>query len=599
MQIRQTKIHLFSMKDSIRVEGHKWVDWLMAAALFAATAAVVIWQNLRLGILWDLSYVLENSYRISVGDVPYRDFPFPYAPLTFLMQAAIIKLTGRVFWHTTVYCVVVGGLSTVLTWRILLNLLDDSAARRTLALLLTLPLIILGVYCIYPHPFYDPDCTFVVLCAILLLQRNERNGFPLVQTCLAGALLAVPLFVKQNTGLAFLLAVVAAFAMLIVVEALKRRPIRGYLTLLLGAGIALVLAVITIHFEAGLANYHRWTIRFAAARRTPTLSEMVSVYRDRVLLVWIPVFATGMLLLRLNRRGRRWLSLVAGVVMSAPFAWTVVYLLVEKDTSERAERLLAVWPFLLLITACFALLSIRRRSGVSMILPFIVIATIHGSFLSQQVWGSTYALWPLLMLLVASAMTAFLRQEGIAWAIVPATTILALSLLISGGFYVWSHERLDYANLDDGELVRSQLGPLRGLSVRGSWLPDFEELVHYSEKEIPPGDGILMIPGEDLFYYTTGRRPQFPVLMFDRTVNPYSAEEIFELSRATNIRWLIVKDEHQLEQEPLQKEQLLELLKQDFKLIESLNNYDIYRRKMPGAVDDDADEGDDQVDKSQ
>src|SRR5437667_1664914 len=97
-------------------------DWLTGAFLFAATAAVVIWQNSRLGILWDLSYILENSHRISVGDIPYRDFPFPYAPLTFLVQAALIKITGRVYWHHIAYCAAVGGLATVLTWRIVLNL---------------------------------------------------------------------------------------------------------------------------------------------------------------------------------------------------------------------------------------------------------------------------------------------------------------------------------------------------------------------------------------------------------------------------------------------------------------------------------------------
>jgi len=80
-------------------------------------------------VLWDLSYVLENSYRVSLGDVPYRDFPFPYPPLTFLIQAAIIKLTGRVFWHHIVYSAVMGGLATVLTWRILLNLLRTGVAR--------------------------------------------------------------------------------------------------------------------------------------------------------------------------------------------------------------------------------------------------------------------------------------------------------------------------------------------------------------------------------------------------------------------------------------------------------------------------------------
>ena len=54
-----------------------WSDLIAALFLFSATAAVVVWQNSRLGVLWDLSYVLDSSYRISLGD-----FPFPHAPLT-------------------------------------------------------------------------------------------------------------------------------------------------------------------------------------------------------------------------------------------------------------------------------------------------------------------------------------------------------------------------------------------------------------------------------------------------------------------------------------------------------------------------------------
>src|SRR5882762_4210179 len=133
-------------------------DWIVALFIFLTTVAVIVWQNSRLSVLWDLSYVLENSTRISLGDVPYRDFPFPYAPLTFLVQAAIIKLTGRVFWHHVVYCAVVGGAGTVLTWRIVLNLLRAVVPRpRLVAFCLSLPLICLGIYCILPHPFYDPD----------------------------------------------------------------------------------------------------------------------------------------------------------------------------------------------------------------------------------------------------------------------------------------------------------------------------------------------------------------------------------------------------------------------------------------------------------
>ena len=65
------------------------LSWLGGLFLFGATAAVVWWQNTRLTVLYDLSGVLEPAMRMAQGDRPYLDFPFPYAPLTFLTQAEL------------------------------------------------------------------------------------------------------------------------------------------------------------------------------------------------------------------------------------------------------------------------------------------------------------------------------------------------------------------------------------------------------------------------------------------------------------------------------------------------------------------------------
>jgi hypothetical protein len=172
--------------------------------------------------------------------------------------------------------------------------------------------------------------------------------------------------------------------------------------------------------------------------------------------------------------------------------------------------------------------------------------------------------------------------------------MVALSLLISGGFYARSHERLDYANLDDGELRRSTLPQLKGLSTRGDWIPNFEELVRYADRTIPREEGILLLPGEDPFHYATGRRPQFPVLLFDHTVNPYSPEELLQIARERNIRWVIIKQDLQDEDEQVEQERdrITEVLEQDFEQVESLANYDIYRRKDPNQKSDDDDDAD-------
>jgi hypothetical protein len=579
----------------------RWIDRVAGLFLFFATAVVVVWQNSRLAVLWDLSYTLENSYRISLGDIPYRDFPFAHAPLTFLIQAALIKLTGRVYWHTTAYCAAVGGLSTVLTWRILHVVLRHTVAHaRLLAFLLSLPLVPLGVYCIFPHPFYDPDCTFVILLGVLLLQQLELKPSSTARALFAGIAVVIPLFVKQNTGLAFLAAASVLLIAVLVVERLRQRPVRAYVLALAGAAVGLAVALLLIQFTAGLKNYWHWTIQFAAERRTPATAEMLGVYADKMILVWIVFIAVGAILLWLSGRGSRQStrpkSLLSALLIATPFIWPAIYLLREHDPSERADRLLAVWPVLLIFSLVVAIIGVRRRRGISLVLPFIIIGAIHGAFMSQQLWGSTYAIWPLFIILLAiilAELSSFLKNLS-SWMTVPLTSLVVLSLLIAGGFYVRSHERLDYANLDEGEIKRSNLPQLKGLAVRGEWIPNFEELVSYTEREIPRDEGILILPGEDPFYYTTGRRPRFPVLLFDHTVNPYSAEEILKICRDRNIRWVIIKQDLQNEDAQVEQERdrLTEAVEQNFKQVESLDNYDIYRLKGPEDKDDDDDDKD-------
>ena len=565
-----------------RYGSRRWTAFAGGVFLFCATALTVVWQNSRLAVLWDLSYVLENAYRISIGDIPYRDFPFPYPPLTFLIQAALIKFTGRVFWHTTVYCAAIGGVATLLTWRILVNLLGRRVAHaRLLAFILSFPVLVLGVYSVFPHPFYDPDCTVAILLAVLLLQSTEAKPSSLMRPALAGIALVLPAFVKQNTGLAFLGSAFIGLLILSVVERCSGRSARRYMITLLAAFVALAVGLLLVKFTAGLNNYWQWTIKFAAARRAPAGSEMLQIYEDKFQLLWIGIFITGLVGSWLNRKRSQWISLASALTMSLPFAWPTIYLFRDQDSSERAERLLALWPLILIISLVLTILTMKQRRGWSLILPFVLIATVNGAFMSQQLWGSTYALWPLFIILSAEIIVSLsiLLKERL-WTLLPLTATIGLSLLISGAFYIRSHERLDYANLDEGVLTKSTLPQLKGMATRGDWLPNFEELVRYTEREIPRDDGILFIPGEDPFYYTTGRRPLFPVLSFDHTVNPYSPPEILKLARDRNIRWLIVKQDLQDEDEELEKQrdQLTEALEQDFEQVESLKNYDVYRR---------------------
>jgi hypothetical protein len=118
------------------------------------------------------------------------------------------------------------------------------------------------------------------------------------------------------------------------------------------------------------------------------------------------------------------------------------------------------------------------------------------------------------------------------------------------------------------------------MTVRGPYLTAFEQLLDFAAREIPRDDGLLLLPGEDPFYFATGRTPQFPVLLLDRTCDPYSPQELVGLVRSRDIRWLIVKRRLQLTDQVLpEPEQTMALLLREFALERRLDGYDVYRRR--------------------
>ena len=571
-------------------------DSLAASVLFLASAAVVLWQNAHLAVLWDASYTLDTSVRIALGQMPYRDFPLVHSPLTFLIQASIMRLTGRVFFHHVLYAAIINGLATVLAWRIALHTLQGRLrAAWLISLLLAAPLIPLGVYSILPFPSYDCDSAFSILLVIFLLQRlpedtaasNSRLRF-----FSTGAVLPLSLCFKQNIGLPFLAAAFSLILLLMLLQQLRRAsasprtPALG--ALLASAVTTLVAADLLLHFTAGVGNYLHWTIQFASQRRLPGLQQMLTVYAEPSLLWWIPSVGAALALLHSHFAKALWTHLAALGLLAAPFLWTLASLFLSEDAGDRAENLLALWPLLLILSGVLTLWSFCRHPSLRSGLPVLLLAAINGTFLSQQLWGSTYAIWPLLVLLIAE-MIVFLASVEPAPGAAPRTLFLAptlaaiisATLLICGGLYTASEERLTYARvLDEGPVVHSTLSALKGMAISGPYLPDFEELLRFAANEIPFSDGLILLPGEDPFYFATGRTPQFPVLLFDNATDPLSTPaQLVAEAESRNIRWLIVKRTMQMKEDPTpQREASLEALQKLFLPYRKLGIYDVYRR---------------------
>jgi len=528
------------------------IDRLVMFLLFFATASVVLWQNARLTVLWDLSYILENATRIAAGDVPYRDFPFPYAPLTFVMQAAIIRLFGRALWHHVAWAAICGGAASALTYAIVRRIVDD----LRVAVALTLPLVLLGIYCIVPHPFYDPDaCLLLLVLAYGFLRAGRpRSLFLLGCACI------LPFFVKQNIGLGFL----ASLLLLAPWPALGRAVEETWtdlkwrvLPLLAGIATGGIVAAAIVAVVFGVDNYLHWTIRFAAERRLPPLAKQLSIFTDdSTLWWWVACAMAGAVLSRPALR--KPLRMIGTCLIAAPLAWSIVRFLITDDPIEPELNLLLLWPFALALTAVDAVVRWRREEGWGRWLPLVIAGTVGGTFLSQSTWGSTYGIWPLLAILFAFLLRGRPHAPALA-------ALLAVTMLLPAWPYIRDNQRLTY--------VKWQ--PDGGLAAHA-----FGELVDWTDRNIPPQDAILSLPGEDLFYFTTGRRPRVPVLLFDRTVNPYDARQLAAIAGARGVRWVIVKKRLQINGTPMENlDETLALLRPRFVFAARLQNYDIYRRE--------------------
>src|SRR5262249_3479419 len=245
----------------------------------------------------DLSYVLNTAYRIAMGDVPYRDFSQPHAPLTFLIQAAIIKVFDSSYVHHMWYAALLSGAATLLTHALLRGLLRPVFPRAELyAFVGCLPLVPLGVHSLFPHPWYDADATFLALLALLALLRAQPEEVPPGWAGVAGGLCVLPIFAKQNVGLPLL-----AGGQLLALPWLFRAGRRKhYLWFLCGAALVLVLALVLIQTTCGLESYARWTFWFAAGRRLAVGLPFAS-YRRNGVWPWLAVALCGLLALAYRR----------------------------------------------------------------------------------------------------------------------------------------------------------------------------------------------------------------------------------------------------------------------------------------------------------
>lgn len=541
---------------------------LVPVLLFAASAAFTFWRNTQVGVLVDIAYVLNTATRIAAGDVPYAHFPLAQAPLEFLAQALLIKAFGPHFFVQIAYATILGGLATALTFVTARRFLAGVVAQPTaLAAILTIPLVPLGIYAIIPHPFYDPDTCLVVLAATAAIlgaiDRPTRARW-----LLAGGLIAVPVFIKQNIGGAFLVLAVGA----LVADGLARPSARaGLRWCIAGFGIALGAELLVLQLVVGIDHYLAWAWTYAMTGRGVTL-ERIGAFADPSI-IWPGVLILGLVLVAraLPPRAR------------APvfFAALAIPLLARLSTTMTFIDVNTLFPPLVIAASVLALVrTVRDGMRLETLLPLVLAGTAIGALMSLGLNGSTFGIFPLLVLAIAALVRDLGRFVERPARLAPITgAVLALFLAVSGTAYTLTNARLLFIDANaPGPIVRSEFPSLAGLSAPGPYIGDLDAILSWTRDNVPPDDAMVFLPGEDPAFFALGRRPRLPSVYFYDVATPYSPTEMARFADEVGLRWVFVKDRLQLVEEPPLQRRLVAALTETATLVARIGPYRVYRR---------------------
>jgi len=239
------------------------------------------------------------------------------------------------------------------------------------------------------------------------------------------------------------------------------------------------------------------------------------------------------------------------------------------------------FPAVVVATVGLAILRARREGAtLATLFPIVVAITTLGVLQSQGLVGSSFAIFPLLVV----ALAALVRD--VAWAVpswpafAPRLGMgLALALVLIGTVYTLSEARLFFIDVwASGPVQHSTYPSLAGLSARGPYLADLDEILRWIDAHVPPDETIAFVPGEEPAFFALARRPVLPSVYFFDVATPYSPQELARIADERGLRWVFVKDRLQLTEEPPLTTAIAAALTEHATLVERIGAYRVYRR---------------------
>ncbi len=192
----------------------KLIDICVLLCILAFAFFFTLFVGRRGFFPFDQSIVFDGSYRVSTGQIPFKDFVIPFGPMTFWLQGGIFKLFGASYASYIFGAAVINSLVTGICFWILRIIFPNSKPVAWLGGILTA----IWFYPPFGTPWPEQTAFFFAFIGMLgisigLLNHNLPRKWQRALFLVSGMVTFGAFISKQNAG-AF---IVPVFAILFII----------------------------------------------------------------------------------------------------------------------------------------------------------------------------------------------------------------------------------------------------------------------------------------------------------------------------------------------------------------------------------------------
>lgn len=528
--------------------------------------------------LYDYSFMANIGHRLTIGEIPYRDFDLPlpigsFLPIFVLDQIPGIDNLNAVYISS---CLTVG-ISTFTALRILRLLQKHHPLTKTSIVLLNtckIGLVFVNVISHSPNYFYDSlSSTFVlltILFSLKFLESAKVQYLYLVGWTLGGAFIS-----KYNVGAALGLAI-CIWIIITTQSSLgsKKDAIEKIMIISLPSVMLLFGSVL---FSPG--DYFYQTV-FAPGENKKVLSaSQLAQYNYGLLIIMLFIGLIGLFVPIIQRYMHNVVTFILAcalllLVTNRVFSLTSLNNLLE-DIFPNTGFL---FPVAILMSFFLMIHKANAITGYQRIVILLSCASMLGSFLSQGWNGSSYAFYPELIALlfsnsfIRSGSSTTLNKTNF------STLIVIFLLIVNATLMIFNGDRLGFL-VDNGARSNTLNFNVIGTALSTSDIQAIRKVQHSIEKSGASGT-IAEFPSEDpISLFSTNLKPWFRCIQYTLICPTVSESELEKEFRKSAPDIVILKHQPQINfrVEPF-FDKVEKLSKRCFKEILSDEIYSVYKK---------------------